>query len=81
MLGLLIGLLIRKIITAGLIALAIIILLIATGYLSPTQVEQIGQSLLANASHYILMLESLRVYIPYNSVSFIIGLVIGLAKG
>lgn len=77
----LIGLLIRKIITVGLIALIITVLLIATGYLSITQVEQFVQSIVTDAPHYLAVLENLRAYIPYNSVSFVVGLVIGLVKG
>ena len=80
-LGLLIGFLIRKVIAVGLILLAIVILLIAAGYLSPTQVEQLVQNLAVNATHYASTINGLRAYIPYNSIAFVIGFVIGLLKG
>ena len=80
-LGLLIGFLIRKVIAVGLILLAIVILLVAAGYLSPTQVEHAVQNLAANATNYVSTINSVRVYIPYNSIAFVIGFVIGLLKG
>ena len=81
LLGLLIGFLIRKIIAVGLILLAIVVLLIAAGYLSPTQVEHLVQNLAANATHYVSAINSVKAYIPYNSIAFVIGFVIGLLKG
>ena len=81
LLGLLIGLLIRKVIAVGLILLAIVVLLIVAGYLTPTQVEQLVQNLAANATHYVTTINSLRAYIPYNSIAFVVGFVIGLIKG
>jgi uncharacterized membrane protein (Fun14 family) len=80
-LGLLIGLLIKKIIQVGLIILAIVIILIAIGALSPS----IIQNALTNVGVYVNQAEHLvsvlRIYLPYNSIAFIIGLVIGLIKG
>ena len=81
LLGLLIGFLIRKVIAVGLILLAIVILLIVAGYLSPTQVEQLVQNLAANATQYVTTINSVKAYIPYNSIAFVIGFVIGLLKG
>ncbi len=80
-LGLLIGILIKKIFQIGIIILAIIIILIAIGAISPSTVEHgliaLGQEASkaeSEASAYIKLL-------PYNSIAFIIGLVIGLIKG
>ncbi|WP_174632483.1 hypothetical protein [Metallosphaera tengchongensis] len=80
-LGLLIGLLIKKVVQIGIILLAIIVILVAVGALSPTTVEhalmQLGQSATqaeGKVSGYLNLL-------PYNSIVFIIGLVIGLVKG
>ena len=81
LLGLLIGFLIRKVIAVGLILLAIVVLLIAAGYLSPTQVEYLVQNLATNATKYVSTVNSVKVYIPYNSIAFVIGFVIGLLKG
>ena len=81
LLGLLIGFLIRKVIAVGLILLAIVILLIAAGYLSPTQVEHLVQNLAVNATHYVSTINSVKAYIPYNSIAFVIGFIIGIVKG
>ncbi|MCY0884162.1 MAG: hypothetical protein OWQ50_10530 [Acidianus infernus] len=80
-LGLLVGILIKKIFQIGIIILAIIIILIAIGVISPSTVEHgliiLGQQASkagSEVSSYIRLL-------PYNSIAFIIGLVIGLIKG
>ena len=80
-LGLLVGILIRRLISIALILLAIVILAIALGYLSP--------STLAALFHYAGYAMSIAYAkaqqfvgaIPYSSLAFIIGLVIGLIKG
>ncbi len=81
LLGLLIGVLIKRIIAIGLILLAIVILLIVAGYVSPAQVEHFVQSLASNSTYYVEKLNSLKAYIPYNSIAFVIGFIIGLVKG
>ncbi|MEM1626729.1 MAG: hypothetical protein QXV69_05535 [Sulfolobaceae archaeon] len=80
-LGLLIGLLIKKIIQIGVILLAIVIILLAIGAISPSTI----QNALTNIGVYISQAESLantfKIYLPYNSIAFIIGLIIGLIRG
>ncbi|BDC19420.1 hypothetical protein [Acidianus sp. HS-5] len=80
-LGLLVGILIKKIFQIGIVILAIIIILVAIGAVSPSTIEHglitLGQEASkaeSEASSYIKLL-------PYNSIVFIIGLVIGLIKG
>ena len=80
-LGLLIGLLIKKIIQIGLIILAIIIILIAIGTLSPSTVIHGLESLGVYASEAESFVGKELSILPYNSIAFIIGLVIGLIKG
>jgi len=80
-LGLLIGFLIKKIIQIGIILLAIVIILLAIGAISPSTI----QNALTNIGVYINQAEHLadtfKIYLPYNSIAFIIGLIIGLIKG
>ncbi|AEB94945.1 hypothetical protein [Metallosphaera cuprina] len=80
-LGLLIGFLLKNVVKVGIIILAIIIILIAIGALSPTTVENalihLGQSASQAESKFSTYLNLL----PYNSIAFIIGLVLGLIKG
>ena len=81
LLGLLIGILIRKVIAVGLILLAIVILLMVAGYVSPQQIEAFLNSSLVNLQSYTGGAQEVVKFIPYNSIAFIIGFVIGLAKG
>ncbi|MEM0279912.1 hypothetical protein [Metallosphaera sp.] len=80
-LGLLIGFLLKNVVKVGIIILAIIILLIAIGALSPSTVENtlihLGQSASQAESKFSTYLNLL----PYNSIAFIIGFVLGLIKG
>lgn len=80
-LGLLIGLLIKKIIQVGLILLAIIVILIAIGALSPSTVIHTIEGMGVYASKAESFVNSELSILPYNSIIFIIGLVIGLIKG
>ncbi|WP_338601986.1 hypothetical protein V6M85_01255 [Sulfolobus tengchongensis] len=81
LLGLLIGLLIRKIIQIGLIVLAIVIILIAVGYISPQDVINFLHSLSAKLPYILSNAEGLKSIIPYSSLAFIIGFIIGIIKG
>ncbi|BFH73891.1 hypothetical protein SJAV_18350 [Sulfurisphaera javensis] len=80
-LGLLIGLLIKKVIQVGLIILAIVIILIAIGALSPSTVIHGLESLGTYAKSAESFVQGELSILPYNSILFIIGLVIGLIKG
>ncbi|MCI4456195.1 MAG: hypothetical protein JHC23_05710 [Sulfolobus sp.] len=81
LLGLLIGILIRKILVVVLILLAIVILLMVAGYVTPQQIEALLNSSLAKLQSYTGGAQEIVSFIPYNSIAFIIGFVIGLAKG
>ncbi|EWG06825.1 MAG: hypothetical protein ASUL_07624 [Candidatus Aramenus sulfurataquae] len=79
--GLLVGYIVKNAVKIGLAILAIIIILIVIGALSPTTVEHalvaLGRKLTqaeGEVNGYINLL-------PYNSIAFIIGFVIGLIKG
>ncbi len=79
--GLLVGYIVKNAVKIGIAILAIIIVLIAVGALSPSTVEHalvaLGQKL-AQAEGEV---NSYLGYLPYNSIAFIIGFVIGLVKG
>jgi uncharacterized membrane protein (Fun14 family) len=81
LLGLLIGFLVRNVIKIGLILLAIVIILIVAGYVTPTQVESLINSTLANFHSYVSSGQNYLSYLPYNSLAFVIGFIIGLVKG
>ncbi|MDT7861786.1 MAG: hypothetical protein RRA45_06200 [Saccharolobus sp.] len=80
-LGLLIGLLIRKVIQIGLILLAIVIILIAIGYISPQDVINFLHTVSSKLPYILSKAEELKLIIPYDSIAFIIGFIIGIIKG
>ena len=81
LLGLLIGVLVRRVIALGAILAAIVILLMVAGYVSPQQIEALLNSSLVKLQSYAGGAQEIVKFIPYNSIAFIIGFVIGLAKG
>ncbi|WP_069807810.1 hypothetical protein [Vulcanisaeta thermophila] len=81
LLGLLVGILIRRLISVALIILAIVILLIALGYVHPSTIMAILEELGYEASVAYAKAQQIIGVIPYSSLAFIIGLVIGLIKG
>jgi uncharacterized membrane protein (Fun14 family) len=79
--GLLIGLLLRKIISVGLIILALVIVLLAVGYIRPEQVSAFLQMAGMYAQEAMNRANQISAFIPYSSLTFIIGFVIGIIKG
>ena len=81
LLGLLVGYLVKNIIKIGLTILAIIIILIAIGAISPHTVIS-GIETVTNYTPQIeKYVSQILTYLPYNSLLFIIGFAIGLWKG
>lgn len=80
-LGLLVGILVRKLLSVALIILAIVILAIALGYLSPATLTSLLHYAGYAASIAYTKVQQFMSVIPYSSLAFIIGLVIGLIKG
>ncbi|BBD72975.1 hypothetical protein HS1genome_1364 [Sulfodiicoccus acidiphilus] len=79
--GLLIGLLIRKIISVGVILLALVVLLLALGYIRPEQISAFLQMAGEYAQQATTRAHEISGFIPYSSLSFVIGFVIGIVKG
>lgn len=76
--GLLIGVLIRRLIGVALVLLAIFLLAVALGYMSPSTAMSIIQSLGYTAYQAAEKLGVLKSMVPFSSVTFVIGLIIGL---
>ncbi|MFN3804778.1 MAG: hypothetical protein ACK4SY_06955 [Pyrobaculum sp.] len=79
--GLLAGALIKRVLSAGLILAGLAIALLAFGYLSPHQVAEALRQLGYSATEALRQATSLKEVIPYSSITFLIGLAIGLWKG
>ncbi len=78
--GLIIGLIIKRLIAVGLLVLALVIILMAIGVLSPSTVVHWLESAGQYVNTAIAEANKLKSYIPYDSITFIIGLIIGLLK-
>ena len=80
-LGFLTGLLVKKIIEVGVLILAITVILIAIGVISPAEVTHAIGSLNSylNVNQIMSFINEYHL-IPYDSVGFIIGFVVGLIK-
>jgi uncharacterized membrane protein (Fun14 family) len=81
LLGLLVGYLVKNIIKIGLTILAIIIILIAIGTISPHTVISGIETVTSYTPQIEEYVSQILTYLPYNSLLFIIGFVIGLWKG
>jgi hypothetical protein len=79
--GFVVGLLIKKILTIGLIIAAIILILIIVGYLSPDQVLKPLLGFLKSSSTVSGWIKRVAGYLPYTSLTFILGLIVGFLKG
>jgi uncharacterized protein YqfA (UPF0365 family) len=82
--GIIVGLIIKSALKIGVAIAILIIILILLGVLTPNQVLMPLASLIkSGASSPTLKSEVQRLagYIPYSSITFIIGLAIGFLKG
>jgi uncharacterized membrane protein (Fun14 family) len=80
-LGFIVGVIIRSAIKIGIAIAVIIILLIAVGIISPGQVLQPLLSLVKSGPSLTSYAQRVAGYLPYSSLTFIIGLAVGLLKG
>jgi predicted branched-subunit amino acid permease len=76
--GLLVGVLAKRIVSVAVVLAALFIALVALGYTSPQQVTQILQQIGYSAKETAM---NLKNAVPYSSLAFLIGLAIGLWKG
>jgi len=83
-LGIIVGLIMKSLIKIGIAIAALIIILILIGVLTPNQVLTPLISLFkSGVSNPTLATEAERyaAYLPYSSITFIIGVIIGFFKG
>lgn len=79
--GFIVGVIIRSAIKIGIALAVLVVLLIAIGILSPSQVLTPILSMVKSGSSLTSYVSRVAGYLPYSSVTFIIGLAIGLLKG
>lgn len=79
--GFIVGVIIRSAIKIGIALAVLVILLIAIGILSPNQVLTPLLSLVKSGGSLTTYVNRVAGYLPYSSITFIIGLAVGLLKG
>ena len=80
-LGFIVGVIIRSAIKIGIALVVIVIILIALGIVTPSQVIQPLMSLVKSGPALTSTVNRLAGYLPYSSLTFIIGLAVGLLRG
>jgi uncharacterized membrane protein (Fun14 family) len=80
-LGFIVGVIIRSALKIGIAIAVIIVLLIAAGMISPNQVLQPILSLVKSGPELVSYAQRVAGYLPYSSLTFLIGLAVGLWKG
>jgi len=80
-LGFIVGVIIRSALKIGIAIAVIILLLIATGIISPNQVLQPLLSWAKSGPALVSYAQRVAGYLPYSSLTFLIGLAVGLWKG
>ena len=79
--GFVVGLIIRYALKIGIALVVLVILLIALGVLTPSQVLAPILSIVKSGSGLEAYANRVAGYLPYSSITFIIGLAVGLLKG
>ena len=80
-LGFIVGVIIRSALKIGIAIAVIILILIAAGVISPDQVLKPLLSAVKSGPSLVPYAQRVASYLPYSSLTFIIGLAIGLWKG
>jgi len=79
--GFIVGVIIRSALKIGIALVALVFILIALGIVSPDQVLQPILSLVKSGSSLPAVVQRLAGYLPYSSLTFVVGLAVGLLKG
>ena len=79
--GFIVGVILKSAMKIGVLLAVLVLILIALGILTPEQVLQPILSLVKSGSSLTTVVQRLAGYLPYSSLTFIIGLAIGFLKG
>ena len=79
--GFIVGVIIKSALKIGILIAVIVLILIAIGIITPAQVIQPLLSLFKSGSALSSEAQRVAGYLPYSSVTFLIGLAIGFLKG
>jgi uncharacterized membrane protein (Fun14 family) len=79
--GFIVGIIIKSAVKIGLALLFLAIVLIALGIISPNQVLGWVVSLIKSGSSISAKAEQIAGYLPYSSITFLLGAALGFFKG
>ncbi|MBI3840990.1 MAG: hypothetical protein HY297_03425 [Thaumarchaeota archaeon] len=79
--GFIVGLVIKSVLKVGIALAILVIVLILLGILTPEQVLTPLLSIFTSGDALVSKVNQVAGYLPYSSITFIIGLAIGFLKG
>jgi uncharacterized membrane protein (Fun14 family) len=79
--GFMVGVIAKAAVKIGVAIAIIILLLIAVGFITPNQIIQPLVALLSSGPALATDVDRIAGYLPYSSITFIIGLAVGFFKG
>ena len=79
--GFLVGIVVKSVMKVGIAIAAIIIILIIVGVLAPSQVVQPLIGFFRTGGALAVKVRQVAGFLPYSSITFIVGLIIGFLKG
>jgi hypothetical protein len=80
-LGFLIGVVARAAIKIGLVLVVIVVILIALGFVDPNQLIQPLVQYVRSGPALVDKVNQIAGYLPYSSLGFLVGFIIGFFKG
>ena len=80
-LGFLVGIVAKAAVKIGVAIAVIILILMVTGFITPSQVIQPVVELVRSGPTVATKVSQLAGYLPYSSMTFMVGFVVGLFKG
>jgi uncharacterized membrane protein (Fun14 family) len=80
-LGFIVGLIVKRVLKLGIAIAALIIVLIVLGVVTPGQIVSPLLSLFRSSSTVSSEAQRIAGFLPYSSVTFLIGLAVGFFKG
>lgn len=80
-LGFLVGIIAKGLLKVGIAIALLVIVLIAIGTITPGQVIGPVVALFRSGQGYTTKVDQITGYLPYSSVTFLVGLVVGFFRG
>lgn len=79
--GFLIGVIARAALKIGIALIALFFILVALGFIEPNQIIQPIVGYVKSGTDLVEKVKQIAGYLPYSSIGFIVGFVVGFFKG